>query len=378
MLSTMTFQPPNGISIVIPCAGRVTLLENLLVSIQSARSLFPHRAEILLLDNSKGIEREQIIKLARNYNAQFIEGSANISVKRNQGVNLSKYNVILFLDSDCIADPQILIEHYNTHVFSETAGCLGDLIFVGQDTSTWKSVERTGVLECFHVQETQQSVQWGPTANISFRKEAFLAVGGFDPSFSTPGGEDVDLGFRLDKAGFSICCNQKAIAFHAKDTWSTFWQVFERFLRYGSADALLIKKHPEHSLYDFPMVSQYCVMLLIFSLLWLPLKGIVNILLPLIWILLSIVLHTILGLWLEKDEGASWRIHAEQLVLLTALDFGRLIGAIKHREPRATYERIVFFEQQLSIDWSGVNRSSLVFLLALFIDLLAISILVSI
>jgi GT2 family glycosyltransferase len=372
------FHSPDGVSVVIPCAGRVELLGALLVSLQEARAVFPYPVEVLLLDNSTSADRQQIAKLATTNNATFISGSSNISEKRNQGARSASYELILFLDSDCTVDSQILLEHFNAFKSGQIAGCLGNLIFTGPDTSTWKSVERTGVLECFSIPDGLQSVQWGPTANISFRRDVFLAVGGFDPSFSRPGGEDVDLGFRLQKSEFSIHCNPKAIAFHTKETWATFGQVFERFLRYGSADALLIKKHPDHSLYDFPMVSQYLVLLLLFSLLWWPLQGIVNIFLPVIWILLSIGIHTVMGLLYERDSQATWRVHAEQLILLTGLDFGRLIGAVRHRQFSAVYRRIIFFEDQLSVDWSGVTRSSLAFLLALFFTLLINSILVSI
>jgi GT2 family glycosyltransferase len=372
------FRPAQGISIVIPCAGRVELLGNLLASIQHSWSLFPHPLEILLLDNSTLKDQELIMVLAKANGAVFVPGSSNISEKRNQGVRLATHDLVLFLDSDCIVDSQILLEHFNAFASGETAGCLGNLIFTGQDTSTWKSVELTGVLECFHIPEGQQNVQWGPTANISFHRDAFLAVGGFDPSFSRPGGEDVDLGFRLHKSGLLIHCNPKAIAYHTKETWATFRQVFDRFLRYGSADALLIKKHPDHSLFDFPMVSQYFVLLLVFGLLWWALGEKVNILLALTWVFLTISIHTIMGLLNGKDEQTPWRVHAEQLILLTALDFGRLIGAFRHLELSAMYKRILFFDDQVSTDWPGVTQSSLAFLLALFLALLVNSILASI
>ena len=60
----MTASPIDGISVIIPCAGRVQLLENLLQTVQRARARFPHPSETLLLDNSKPSDQESIRKLA--------------------------------------------------------------------------------------------------------------------------------------------------------------------------------------------------------------------------------------------------------------------------------------------------------------------------
>lgn len=375
--SNSRFSPVRGISIVIPCAGRVELIGNLLDSIQQAKPLFQHPLEILLLDNSPLKDQELIKTLARKNGAIFVAGSTNLSEKRNQGAYLATHELVLFLDSDCTVDPKILHEHFKTFESGRTAGCLGNLIFTGQDTYTWKSVELTGVLDCFNIAERQQSVMWGPTANISFHRDAFLAVGGFDTSFSKPGGEDVDLGFRLHKSGFQILCNPQAIAFHTKETWSTFSQVTDRFLRYGSADALLIKKHHCHSLFDFPMVSQFGVLLIFFSLLWAFLGSIVNILTPLTWLALTMVIHTTIGTIKSENKKTTWHIHTKQLILLTALDFGRLIGAFRHREPSALYKRIIFYDTQIASEWTGVIQSSWIFLLALFLALIINSVLAS-
>lgn len=370
-MSKTTSSLMNGISVIIPCAGRVHLLENLLQTVQRAQSLFPNPSEILLLDNSNHSDQEAIRKLAAAYGAVYYLGSHNISQKRNMGVESAVYDLILFLDSDCIVDENILSEHFNSYKASNTGSCLGLLLFTGKDTTTWLSVERTGVLSCFSLAAEQDETNWGPTANISFRRSAFLEIGGFDLAFSRPGGEDVDIGFRLTEAGWQMCCNPKALAYHTKETWSSFWQVYERFLRYGAADALLIKKHVSHTITDFPMSTQYVVILVVFSILCIPAYGSWSLLMPLLWIGITLIVYPFLpGKQKSLTSQESWLVRALELILFTALDFGRLLGGIKYREKRAFYTRIIFFDEQLSLDWPGAVRSGLTSTISLFLTLL--------
>ncbi len=367
----------NGISILIPCAGRVSLLKKLLESVQLARQNFTMPTEVLLLDNSRGNEQNKVKSLAETYDATFCTGTDNLSQKRNTGASLAAYDLILFLDSDCEVDKDILEEHYNSYSSSEIAGCLGLLNFVGEDTLTWMSVERTGVLSCFSIASDQKDTLWGPTANISFRRDIFLRVGGFDTAFSRPGGEDVDLGFRLTDAGWRITCNPKAIAYHTKETWSSFWQVYERFLRYGSADALLIRKHVAHTVVDFPMSTQYAAVLLAFSLLWISVAGLPSIILPVLWAICSIIIYTVMSKRGQAPKTyVAWNISAQELILLTGLDFGRLLGALKYREVRAFYKRILFFDEQLTADWPGVSMGVVASTFALILTLLFLSVMV--
>lgn len=372
--------PPllSGISIIIPCAGRILLLESLLQTLHYARIKFPYPSEILLLDNSSASDQKIIQKLAIAYSAKYYLGSHNISQKRNQGVELATYDLVLFLDSDCIVDENILTEHFKMYTTSTIGGCLGLLLFTGESTITWLGVERTGVLNCFGLASEQEETDWGPTANISFRKSAFLEVGGFDPAFSRPGGEDVDLGFRLSQKNWKILCNPNAIGYHSKETWSSFWQVYERFLRYGAADALLIKKHESRIITDFPMSTQYIVLLIVFSILLIPVYGLWGLLMPLVWIWVTIILYPLLpGKQDSPTRTERWSVRAIELILFTALDFGRLLGGIKFREKRAFFTRIIFFGEQLALDWAGTVRSALASIISLFLSLFILQVIIN-
>jgi hypothetical protein len=79
------------------------------------------------------------------------------------------------------------------------------------------------------------------TGNVSFRRQDYVAVGGFDVSFRIS--EDAELGVRLDLAGAEFRFAEEATAWHASDHTSlATWM--RRSMAYGVADSRVSAKHP--------------------------------------------------------------------------------------------------------------------------------------
>lgn len=80
-------------------------------------------------------------------------------------------------------------------------------------------------------------------ANVFYRRADFEAVGGFDDSFSTVGGEDTDLGFRVCKAGAEPRFEPDAVVEHPLRVMGTRDALREAIRWYDIP--LLFKRHPE-------------------------------------------------------------------------------------------------------------------------------------
>jgi serine acetyltransferase/GT2 family glycosyltransferase len=79
------------------------------------------------------------------------------------------------------------------------------------------------------------------TGNVSFRREEYLHIGGFDPAFRIS--EDAELGIRLQESGASFALSDEAQSFHASDHTSVKkWMT--RSVAYGRTDAAVSDKHP--------------------------------------------------------------------------------------------------------------------------------------
>ncbi len=79
-----------------------------------------------------------------------------------------------------------------------------------------------------------------PTAAVVARVDAIRAIGGFDPGLRV--GEDVDLVWRLERAGRRVRYEPSSVVTHApRPTWSRW---VEQRVRYGSSAAPLARRHP--------------------------------------------------------------------------------------------------------------------------------------
>ena len=113
---------------------------------------------------------------------------------RNLGVIKSKYEIIIFIDSDLI----VLDNFINCHIEKLLAYWSKN----DKKCFTYGSVVNTSNFlnpqsEKHNIMDT--SFAYFATGNVAISKELILSVGLFDTSFSLYGWEDLELGERLKK-----------------------------------------------------------------------------------------------------------------------------------------------------------------------------------
>jgi GT2 family glycosyltransferase len=251
----MIAQREFGISVIITTRGRVTLVDELLHSVDKSRTQFKGRSEVIVIDDSSPSDASKIQLLCEKYHASYIFAGPNVTTKRNLGASLAVHPILLFLDSDCVATLNLLSEHAKLYYDNHSGAVLGMVQFVGPSSKLWNAIERTPFVIPFAFPKWMKEVPWGPSANFSVWKENFIKVGGFDETFpAKPGGEDVDLGIRLTEAGYRIRCNPQALVYHSKSTWSSFHQIIKRMIVWGRAEAYLMERHMEKNVITIPKI----------------------------------------------------------------------------------------------------------------------------
>ena len=80
-----------------------------------------------------------------------------------------------------------------------------------------------------------------PGCNMAFRRSTLLGIGGFDPQFRAAG-DDVDICWRWLDAGLTIGFAPAALVWHHRR--SSVRAYFKQQAGYGSAEAMLHRKHP--------------------------------------------------------------------------------------------------------------------------------------
>lgn len=339
----------NGISIVIATKGRVKFLEDLLVSVREARDNFERPSEVLLIDDSNADDILAINEMCQKYDSRRIEFGPSVPQKRNIGVQEAQYDIVLFLDSDCIATPNLLNEHYKLYTDEKVGGVAGYLEFVGEDTWFWQAVDKTPFTICFSFPKWMDTVPWTPTANCSMRKKAFEEISGFDRSFpDKPGGEDVDLGLRMVKAGYIFKCTADGLVYHSKKTWTPVKAMFRRLWYYGAANYYLAEKHPDYVMKIMPRKTSLFLTgilgVLVTTIVTLNPRLLLTI--PL-WIVCDIMLSAIFINKFASYKGTSFLKQCVVQILILDNETGYVCKCIQKGRPTLINKDIVYFDGQM-------------------------------
>jgi GT2 family glycosyltransferase len=168
------------------------------------------------------------------------QSNLGLSAARNVGLHAATGPVVAYTDSDCLADPDWLT--LLVHQLQRTgAAAVGGPNLSPEDGPVAACVGASPG-QPTHVLESDQVAEHVPGCNMAFRREALLAINGFDPVYRKAG-DDVDVCWRLQQAGMWITFAPGAFVWHHRR------QTPRAFLRqqsgYGEAEALLRFKHPD-------------------------------------------------------------------------------------------------------------------------------------
>ena len=163
-------------------------------------------------------ENNNTVGIAEEYGAKLIRlplcgGPARA---RNIGARLATGEILLFVDADVVIEPQIVLQ-ISQH-FKENSQVTA--IFGSYDdepeASNFLSQYKNLLHHFFHqTAKEEASTFWSGCGSI--RRTTFLALGGFDEKYRQPAIEDVELGYRLRRAGKKICLKKEMQCKHLKE-----------------------------------------------------------------------------------------------------------------------------------------------------------------
>lgn len=260
-------------SCVVPTRGRNQLVRNLLRSLRAASKFSNIPIEILLIDDSDPSQRADILVAALDHSAVVLDaGSESVRVKRNLGIRRASGRYVFFVDSDCEVGEDIFLQHLRLYDGAMTGGVLGVTKFRGKGSFSSRVLSRTRFLDSFKfpiiLRDRVKSAPWGPCTNLSFLRDVLIGVGGFDTDLPFRlGGDDVDLGMRVNKAGHTIAMSEHALVYHAEETWMGMITLARRIVRWGRMDYhLYYRKHTDLTFLSFPKPIAVFLLVCVYSL----------------------------------------------------------------------------------------------------------------
>lgn len=167
----------------------------------AARKALPHAEIIVAADGAI----EDCGPLAREHNARMIEvpGPSGPAVARNRAAALASGDVLIFVDADVVAAPDSLQGLCSVlDAEPEIASVFGayDLApYEPNFMSQYKNLSHACVHE---LGNREAGTFWAGLGAV--RTAVFREVGGFDERFRRPTAEDIELGYRIRRAGHRI------------------------------------------------------------------------------------------------------------------------------------------------------------------------------
>ena len=202
------------LSVVIPTYNRADSLAVVLPSLLNQTFPAPDY-ELLLCDAGSSDGTQDLVRELNDERIVFTPGeNTGRSGARNRGVREARGELILFTDADIIAESDLLEQHYEFHLRHPGDAVVGCEVQV----DSLQEYERYRQDPQAHARHSQarKTVPWHYflTGNASASKEDLLRVGVFDEDFTGYGHEDLELGYRLQKAGCTLHYNPHAVNYH--------------------------------------------------------------------------------------------------------------------------------------------------------------------
>ncbi len=236
-----------GLTVIIPTFNRAKILGVTLASLATQRTHYPF--EVIVVDDGS---KEQIVDVVKAFEDKLDikyfrhpDDGFRVSAVRNAGLKLAKHGYIAFLDCDmapcrdwvqsylsilvedddlALIGPRKYVDTTNIDVekFLENPLLLEQLPEVMTNNVVAGKVENSisidWRLDHFSKSENlrlcESPFRYFAAGNIAFAKKWLEKAGEFDEGFANWGGEDVEFGYRLFRAGCFFKSVIKAMAYH--------------------------------------------------------------------------------------------------------------------------------------------------------------------
>ncbi|MFZ4517267.1 MAG: mycofactocin biosynthesis glycosyltransferase MftF [Microthrixaceae bacterium] len=231
------------VTLVVPVRDRPDGLAELLRSVAAARPSSRPAAVVVVDDGSADPVAHRSVALAAGAAYLRRERSGGPGVARDDGIRRAATDLVAVLDSDCtVAEDWLerLLPQFTDEQVAAVAARVrpepgeGPLARYEAHRSPLDLGDRAGPV----VAGTRLS--YVPAAGVVLRRDAYVQVGGFDPSLRV--GEDVDLVWRLGESGWRVRYEPAAEVHHRVRGSVRDW--LAQRVAYGTSAALLEERHP--------------------------------------------------------------------------------------------------------------------------------------
>lgn len=165
----------------------------------------------------------------------FVETPHPISAAAayNLGARTAQGDILLFVDADCVAEPDLIEQHLAQRALGYRA--VGGA-YAPATPSFWARCDHVSSFMFYLPQAPAGARPYLLNGNLSIDAQLFAQLGGFDEGYPGAGGEDVEFGLRLQQAGVTQYFHPAAVVHHHSPRISVD-RAFHHLANYGAAHA---------------------------------------------------------------------------------------------------------------------------------------------
>jgi len=196
------------LSVIVPAYNAEKTIGECLKSLKDQNT--KNKYEIIVVDDGSKDDTEKIV---RKFGVELIsQKNKGPATARNSGAMAAKGEIIIFVDSDCIASKNWLEEMVNPFTDSKVAGVQG--AYLTKQKEILAKYVQLEIEERYDRMKKRKSIDFVGSYSAAYRKKVFDEVNGFDEKFPIASGEDPDLSFKIAKKGHNLVFNPKAKVYH--------------------------------------------------------------------------------------------------------------------------------------------------------------------
>jgi glycosyltransferase involved in cell wall biosynthesis len=229
------------ISVVVPAFNAGPTLPKCLSSLRGQTT---PPDEIVVVDDGS---TDGTVDVARSFGVGVVrQDHQGPAVARNNGAAHITGDILLYTDADC--EPA-------SDWVEQMVRPLGDPGVAGVK-GAYRTRQREVVARLAQCEFEERydrlarfpTIDFVDTYSAAFRLDAFRAAGGFDAAFPEANNEDVDLSYRLARAGHTLVFNRQAVVYHQhKADWQSY---FRLKVRRGYWRMMVYRLHPGKAVHD--------------------------------------------------------------------------------------------------------------------------------
>jgi glycosyltransferase involved in cell wall biosynthesis len=235
------------VSVVIPTLNRAGRLEKTIDLIEQ-QTVSSTEYEVLVIDNNSRDRTAAVLaaKAAVYPNLKvFSQLKRGAAATRNVGIRQATGDIVLFIDDDIHAEPNLIEAHLEYHRQNPGSAIIGSVVSPWDNSTDpfLRYLRDHKIFNPYTIATGSLDFSNYHTGNVSTERWRLIESRGFNEEFQLYGMEDIELGYRLERAGCRMVAGPGAQGLHLY--FPTYEYFIDRCHQAGYSLGKMIELHPE-------------------------------------------------------------------------------------------------------------------------------------